>query len=70
MEKQTEYFPVIRISRDDLINIVLRTDKKLIKKIRNLSDSEMKHVAERMCDYIYNGDDWDDGCRFIVDKVI
>lgn len=60
-----EYFAVLRVSRDDLINISDKKDKKLIEKIKNLSDERMGEIAGIICDYIYDGDSWDDACRSV-----
>ncbi len=60
-----EFFSVLRISREDLLNVADKKDKKLIKNIKNLSDDDMKGFAKVVGDYIYDGDTWDDACRLI-----
>ena len=65
-----EYFNVLRISRDDLLNVANGKDKKLIKKISDLPDNEMKQIAERIEEAIYDGDMWDNACREINDELV
>ena len=50
--KKKEYFVVLRLSRDDIIQTYLdpddRMDEGLRKRIESLSDEEMQHIADRL----------------------
>jgi len=65
-----EYFKVLNVSRDDLKNVVNIRNKKLLRKIHSLSDKEMNHVAEEVSEFIYDGDVWDDACRYVISEVL
>ena len=64
MGKQTEFFKVTSICREDLIqacNLDLEDpkDQRRIQQIRNLSDRSMRKVAQQLgTDYVEYGDFW------------
>ena len=64
-----EYFAVLNVSRDDLINVVDKSNKELVKTIENLSDDDMGRIARKVGNYIYDGDSWDNACRDMIHNL-